>query len=75
MAGHCPQRALCSLPLTLVKEVMFGKKHSWAFIVVRSVDIPIAFLQAVTVRTHKDGGLLELLLINKNIVFLYPFSR
>lgn len=74
MAGHCAQRALCSLPLTLVEEVVFRKKHSWAFIVVRSVDIPIVFLQVVTAYTHKDGGLLEVLL-NRNIMFLYPFCR
>lgn len=74
MAGCYAQHALCSLPLTLVKEVMFGEKHLRTLIVVRSVDIPIAFLQAVTVRTHEDGGLLELLRSNKNIMFLYPFS-
>lgn len=55
MAGHCVQRALCSLPLTLVKEVMFGKKHSWAFIVGEHVDISIVFLKVVTVCMHKDG--------------------
>lgn len=56
MAGHCAKHALCSLPLSLLKEVMFGEKHSWAFI----------FLKVVIVCMHKDGGFLELLLIIKS---------
>lgn len=43
-------------------------------IIVRSMDIPILFLMVVTTDTHKDEGLLELLLINKNIMFLYPLA-
>lgn len=45
---------------------MFGKKHSGAFIIGESVDIPIVFLQVVTVCMHKDGAFLELLLIIKS---------
>lgn len=66
MAGHCTQHVLCSLPLTLVKEVMLGKKHSWAFIVSECLDIPIVFLQVITVCMHKNGGFLELLLVIKS---------
>lgn len=66
MAGHCVQRALCSLPLTLMKEVMFGKKYSWAFIVGECVDVSVVFLQVVTVCMPKDRGFLELLLIIKS---------
>lgn len=66
MAGHCAKHALGSLPLSLLKEVMFGEKHSWAFIVSECVDIVIVFLKVVIVCMHKDGGFLELLLIIKS---------